>query len=217
MRIEIIILLSVFVLYSCGGIRPDSNSLNEKFELVPKPDKAEQLRQEAVQRLQSSDCMFSNPDTSVLSLKIRDVQSGKIFIENYNQRIQDEYRYYSKNFKQLLSLTQHPGDENYQISIFRVEYAKKDDYGYKKLNVDTIKTEKGIMLGMSKEELISRLGSCYAVPDSTKGYMELYYRIELPKDTKSHLLTSYNMPVYYASYKLTNGRLEAFEFGFEYP
>jgi hypothetical protein len=128
----------------------------------------------------------------------------------------EEYRYYTNNFQQLLSLKQHPQDGKYQISIFRVEYAKKDDYGYRKLNVDTLKTEKGIMLGMPKDDIINRLGTCYAVLDSTKEYMELYYRIEAPTDTKTHLLTNHNMPIYYASYKIRNGGLEKFEFGFEY-
>lgn len=116
-----------------------------------------------------------------------------------------------------MSLTQHPGDGQYQVSIFRVEHAKKDDYGYRKLDVDTLKTEKGIMLGMSKGEIIDRLGNCYASLDSTKEYIELYYRIEAPQDTKTHLLAKHNMPIYYASYKIRNGGLEKFEFGFEYP
>jgi len=32
-------------------------------------------------------------------------------------------------------LTQHPGDGKYQISVFKVEYSDKADYGYRKLNI----------------------------------------------------------------------------------
>jgi hypothetical protein len=57
------------------------------------------------------------------------VNSGKIFIGNDKPASQEQYRYYSKTFQQLLSLTQHAGDAKFQISVFKVEYAKKDDYG----------------------------------------------------------------------------------------
>lgn len=217
MRITVTIILTAFLLSNCSDTKENSTSENNNRELVSEPDKAERLKYEALLRLRNSGCLFLNPDTSVLSLKIRDAKSGKTFIKDDKPGSQDEYRYYSNNFQQLLSLTQHPGDEKYQVSIFRVEYAKKDDYGYRKLNVDTIKTGKGIRLGMSKVKIISRLGNCYAALDSTKEYMELFYSIEIPQDSKTHLLTNHNMPIYYASYKIRNGGLEKFEFGFEYP
>jgi hypothetical protein len=217
MRIICTIIFLAVLLSNCADTKEHNTSENNSRELVPKPDRAERLRYEALQRLRNSGCLFLNPDTSVLSLNIRDAKSGKAFIKNDKPGSQEEYRFYSNNFKQLLSLTQHPGDGKYQVSIFRVEYAKKDDYGYRKLAVDSIKTEKGIMLGMSKGEVIKRLGNCYAALDSTKEYMELYYRIEAPHDTKTHLLENHNMPIYYASYKIRNGGLEKFEFGFEYP
>jgi hypothetical protein len=216
MRIIITILL-LPLLFSCLDNKQDGTSQNKSRELVPEPDRAERLKYEALQRLRNSGCFFLNPDTSILSLNIRDAKSGKVFIGNDKPGSQDRYRYYSKNFQQMLSLTQHPGDGKYQISIFRVQYAKKEDYGYRQLDVDTFKTEKGIMLGMSKGDIINRLGNCYAALDSTKETMELYYRIETPQDTKTHLLSNHNMPIYYASYKIRNGRLEMFEFGFEYP
>lgn len=217
MRINIPILLSLCLLFSCSETRQDETFQKTNPELIPDPDKAERLRYEALQRLRTSGCVFLNPDTSILLLKIRDAKSGRNFIGNEKPGSGDEYRFYSNNFRQLLSVTQHPGDGQYQVSIFKVGYAKKEDYGYKKLNDDTIKTEKGIRLGMSKADVVSRLGNCYAALDSTKGYMELYYRIENPQDTKTNLLGRHNMPIYYASYKIRNGGLEAFEFGFGYP
>ncbi|WP_153800821.1 hypothetical protein [Foetidibacter luteolus] len=217
MRRIITVILSAFLLSNCGDIKKVDTSENNSRELVPEPDKAERLRYEALQRLRTSGCEFLNPDTSILPIKIRDAKSGKNFIGNEKPGSGDEYRFYSNNFQQLLSLTQHSGDGQYQISIFKVGYAKKEDYRYKRLDVDTIKTEKGIRLGMSKADVVSRLGNCYAALDSSKNYIELYYRIETPKDTKTNLLGRHNMPIYYASYKIRNGGLEAFEFGFDYP
>jgi hypothetical protein len=217
MRILVTIILSAILFSNCGVREDNETSKDNSRELIPEPDRAERLRNEALKRLRNSDCIFYNPDTSVLSLNIRDAEGGKAFIRDDKRGSQEEYRYYSNNFQQLMSLTQHPGDEKYQISIIRVEYAKKDDYGYRKLDVDTFKTEKGIMLGMSKEDIINRLGNCYAALDSTQGSMELYYRIEAPQDTKTYLLANHRMPVYYASYKIRNGKVEKLEFGFEYP
>ncbi|MBE0392926.1 hypothetical protein [Flavobacterium sp. PL002] len=70
---------------------------------------------------------------------------------------------------------------------------------------------------MSKNQIIEKLGKCYAPIDSTNNYIEIYYRIQAPKDTKGKILENYNMPVYYASYKLRDDKLDNYEFGFEYP
>ena len=60
-------------------------------------------------------------------------------------------------------------------------------------------------------------GNCYLAKDSTKTSIELNYRIEQPRDSKTKLLQNNNMPIYYANYKLKNDKLENIEFGFEYP
>ena len=149
---------------------------------------------------------------------MRDSESAETIITD-KEKIDDndQYHYYSTMYLETLTMTQHPGDGKYQISIFKVEYSDKADYGYRKLGIDTFKTEKGIKLGLSKKQIIERLGSCYVAQDSSKGYIELYYRIETPNDSKTKILENNNMPIYYASYKLWKDRLEKFEFGFEYP
>ena len=53
--------------------------------------------------------------------------------------------------------------------------------------------------------------------DSTKNSIELNYKIEQPKDSKTKLLQNNNMPIYYATYKFKNDKLQNIEFGFEYP
>ena len=114
-------------------------------------------------------------------------------------------------------MTVHPGDYLNQVSIFRVKYSDKADHGYKELRNDYFASEKGIRLGLTKKQIIEKIGSCYLAKDSDKDYIELYYRLELPQDSKTKLLQRQNMPVYYASYKLWNDKLEDFEFVFEYP
>ena len=129
----------------------------------------------------------------------------------------EKYHFYSTMDNETLTLTQHPGDGKNQISVFCVTFSDKADHGYKQLNIETFQTEKGIKLGLTKEQVIRKLGNCYAVVDSTKDCIELYYRIDNPKDSRTKILETNNMPIYYASYIFCKNKLRYYEFGFEYP
>jgi len=165
-----------------------------------------------------SPCTFFNPDTSIANIMLRYPKSTIAVIGEKEKYYADEkYHYYSTMYRETLTLTPYPGDSEKSISLFQIEFSDKTNYGYKELNIDTFKTEKGIKLGMSKKQIIEKLGNCYVAKDSTNGYIELYYRLEYPNDSKTKLLERQNMPIYYASYKLWKDKLEKFEFGFEYP
>jgi hypothetical protein len=204
-------IVAISFLISC------SNS-KDKRELVPEPDKDIREKYEAMQKLKNSGCVFINPDTSLSTIKLRDSESAIAIIGNKDKMDSlDQYNYYTTMHQEMLTMTQHSGDGAYSISIFKVELVDKIDHGYRKLNIDTFKTEKGIKLGMSKKQIIEKLGTCYAALDSSKSNIELYYKLETPNDSKTKILETNNMPIYYASYKLRNDKLEKFEFGFEYP
>ncbi len=191
---------------------------NDRLELVPKPDKELREEYEKQQELNKSKCAFIDPDTSVVGIKIGDVEStlrilgNKIKLEGDSTHI-----FYSNDKKQKLGLTVHPGSHYSQVDIFNISYSDKSMNNYRQINSKEFETEKGIKLGLSKRDIIEKLGNCYVAKDSTKNYIELNYRIELPNDSKTKLLTTNNMPTYYAIYKLTNDKLENIEFGFEYP
>lgn len=208
--------ISVFI-----GCKKAENKLalkKDRMELIPEPDQAERLKYEALLKLKKSNCIFDEPDISVNGIEIRNFESAKKVIEDKDQIDEfGQYHFYSNMESETLTLIQHPGDSKYQISIFKVENSSKESFNYRKFKVDAFKTGKGIKLGMSKSDIVKILGKCYAPIDSTKGYIELYYTIELPNDSKSKLLEKNNMPSYYASYKLWNNKLQKFEFGFEYP
>lgn len=218
MKNILIIILTLTLLTNCNKLQNQTVDENDRLELVPEPDKAERLKYEAIEKLKKSNCFFSEPDTSLCGITLRNSESATKIIgsENIIDKL-DHYRFYSKLERETLTLTQHPGDGKNEISIFKVEYSNKLSYDFKQLDIDTFKTEKGIKLGLTKKQIIEKLGNCYAPIDSTKNYIELYYIIEQPKDSKSKILESNNMPQYFASYKLRNDRLEEFEFGFEYP
>jgi len=163
-------------------------------------------------------CVFSNPDTSVAGIIIRNVESvlyilGKQILLNSDSI----HTIYSKDKKQILTLMVHPGDASNQISIFKISYSKTPGNPFSQLKNAEFITEKGIKLGISKSEIIGSLGSCYSVKDSTSISMVLEYKLELPNDSKTAFLARNQMPLYFANYYLINNLLESFEFGFENP
>lgn len=163
-------------------------------------------------------CDFSHPDTSVCGIIIRDAESVKKIIGK-NTKLEGDttHTFYSNDKKQALKLTVHPGDFYSQVSKFNISYSKDSGFKSRGLNFKEFKTEKEIKLGVSKQQIIEKLGKCYVIKDSTKESLELFYRIELPNDSKTKLLRSNNMPIYYASYKFRKDKLYEFEFGFIYP
>lgn len=209
----VLIILSVSFLTACNN-SPDTAPAENKKDTVASAVKDTTTKPDA----EGLTCIFSNPDTSLSTIRLREAKSAeKIISSKDKMNDYDQYRFYSATYRETLTMTQHPGDGKYNISIFRVDYSKKEDYGYRKLAIDTFKTEKDIKLGIFKKEIIEKLGSCYTAKDSVQGYIELYYRLETPHDSQTRILESNNMPIYYASYKLWNDKLGSFEFGFEYP
>lgn len=190
---------------------------NDRQELIPEPDKAERLRQEALAALEKSGCRLK-VDTSITGIAIGSAASATAVIGNSNKLDSiEQYHFYSRKDREVLTLTQQPGDGLNQISVFKVQFGDKADYGYRQLPFEIFETGNGIHLGMTKQQIVARMGNCLARTDSSKNYLELHYRISLPKDTETGLLQRHNMPVYYAWYKLWDNRLVEFEFGFEYP
>lgn len=165
----------------------------------------------------ANQCVFKNPDTSVAGIKIRDDHSVELILGKNSRLAGDStHHYFSKNKKQVLSLTVHPGDGDNYVSIFKVSYSITGQSKIRPSNVASFDTEKGIHLGMSKSALIGILGKCFA-RRFDKQWEVISYKIESPYDNKSRLLERHNMPVYYGSYHFRKDKLEEFEFGFEYP
>jgi len=211
MKKLILLLISILVLTNCKKSKEET--VEKRIELIPEPDK--EINK---QTLKNNICDFSEPDTSVSGIKIGNVESVlKVLGKKTKLKGDTTHVFYSKNKEQQLRLTVHAGSAYSQVSIFNVSYSESSSLKIPCINENLFQTEKGIKLGMNKNQIIERLGKCYVAKDSTKESMELYYRIENPKDSKTKLLQNNNMPIYYASYKLKNNKLENFEFGFEYP
>ncbi len=218
MRNILTFIVAVFLLLNCNNPQTKDNENKNRVDLIPEPDRHDRLIGEAIQKLRKLNCDFSEPDTSLSGIILRNSSSaGKVTGTDNKADEREQYHFYSKFDRETLTLTQHPGDGQNQISIVSVSFSDKADHGYKQLNIDTFQTEKGIRLGLTKEQVAGILGNCYAVVDSTKDCLELYYRIESSKDSRTKILATSNMPVYYATYIFCKNKLNFYEFGFEYP
>jgi hypothetical protein len=162
-------------------------------------------------------CVFSNPDTSLCGIKLRDDNSTRSILGIKTKLEGDSTHYfYSKNKDQVLGLTIHPGDGTNVVSIFEIKYPGKQRPPHKEISVNSFITEKGICLGITRQILVKLLGQCYTLR-TRKGVTTLSYRLDNGKDSRTKLLERQDMPVYYATYDFQSDKLIRFEFGFEYP
>ncbi len=198
---------------------PDKKTDNsDRFELLPEPDKDLREEYEKQKELKQLNCSFSDPDTSVAGIKLNNVESTlKILGKKTKLGGDSTHVFYSSDKKQKLGLTVHPGSYYSEVSIFTIYPSDNSKSDHRQIDSKEFETGKGIKLGMNKKEIIEKLGTCYAVKDSTAKNIELMYRLELPNDSKTKLLKSNNMPIYYANYRFNNDTLNYIEFGFEYP
>lgn len=212
----IIILFSVFT--NCKDTNSSIIKNNDKIEFTSEPDKVERLKYKAINTVKKDTCKFLNPDISISNILIKNHTSSDKIIGIDNQiDLNEQYHFYSKSKKEILTLNQHPGDVRNDISIFKVKKSDKTDWNLKVLNIETFESEKGIKLGVTKEFLKNKLGNCNKEILHSDNYIELLYRIEQPNDSETKILEKHNIPVYYATYKFLNNKLIEFEFGFEYP
>lgn len=212
-----LLILGTIFLINCNNSQTRTNRENGRTELVPEPDRHYRLLFEAMQKLKKTNCVFSKPDTSLCGITLSDAANVNTVIGANNIVGKEEkYHFYSKTNNETLTLTPHQEDGKSQIVVIKVTYSDTINHHYKQLNFGTFETEKGIKLGMTQEELTRLLGNCYAVVDSTKDFIELYYRIENARNNKTEISKNHKEWAYYAIYGFWKNRLQTFEFGFNY-
>ena len=215
LRLTIIVTI-IYCLTSCSNSDNKPVVIDTRFS-PPEPDKDLREKYEEQQKKNLPTCVFDNPDTSLSSIKLRDAESATKVLSVKRLNGDTTYHFLTKDKTQLLGVEVHPGDYYSQISIFQIKYADKIQQRASTLPVEQFKTEKDIQLGLTKKEVLSRLGNCYSISDSTSENITLNYRLESPMDSRTNLLERQNMPIYYATYRFINDKLVEFEFGFEYP
>lgn len=172
---------------------------------------------ETALRRESSACEFNNPDTSLSGIVLRDSETAEKLLGVKELLGDTAYYFSSKDRNQILEVKVYPGDGISQVSYFRVGSAVSAVSKAAPTSIVEFASEKGIRLGIAKEELVSLLGNCFTEKDSSASAITLSYRLELPADSKTGFLKRQNMPIYHGAYKFVNDKLSEFEFGFEYP
>lgn len=211
-----VIVTFLFYLTSCSNSDNKPIAIDKRIS-PPEPDKDLGEKYEAQQKGKTLTCVFDNPDTSLSSIKLRDPESATRVLKVKRLNGDTTYYFQTDDKKQILGVTVHPGDGYSQVSIFQVKYLDNSKAKATPLAINQFATEKGIRLGLTKSEVISKLGNCYTTSDGTKDIIEINYRIEAPQDSKTKFLQRQNMPIYYATYKFKSDKLIEYEFGFGYP
>ncbi len=211
-----IILTLLYFFNSCSN--PDNKPvIVDKRISSHESDTASHEKYEEQKKISTNACVFDNPDTSLSNIKLRDAESATTVLKVKRLNGDTTYNFCSQDKKQLLSVTVHPGDYYSQVSIFKVKYTDQIKSKATTLSIGNFATEKLIKLGLTKKEVITRLGNCYSASDSTSKSITINYILEDPEDSRTKLLERQNMPIYYATYVFKNDKLVEFEFGFEYP
>ena len=119
----------------------------------------------------------------------------------------------SADGKQDAKLFQHYGSVVGSYSEIEVGSADASKAPAKWMSADELSTERGIKLGMPREELVRTLGPCFRRERGKAGEVVIAYAITDPNHV---LLRRSSMPSYFARYAFVGERLSWFRFGFKY-
>ena len=142
MRRIFLAILTISLLTSCNNSQSRPVERTDRFELIPEPDKALREEYEKEQELNLKTCVFTNPDTSVVAIKIRNAESTLNILGKQTKLEGDStHVYYSSDKKQTLGLTVHSGDYYSQVSIFKISYADNSKQNLRQINFKEFETE----------------------------------------------------------------------------
>lgn len=148
-------------------------------------------------------------DAGIDAHNLLDQESTKALLENTKENQKSGFFIYefALKGKHIIQLIVHPGSIKHAVSeIHIIDNNKKkliDDYPNKAI------TAKGIFIGITKEDLVRKIGRPSYITDNN--------HYEYKSEYDQGILKKYNMPIYYGSYKFVNNHLVSFSFGFEYP
>ncbi|WP_279197022.1 hypothetical protein [Chryseobacterium indoltheticum] len=179
---------------------------------------------ETIVNKEASQKEFS-PEISINKiLKLEDYLSFERFYPQYNT-LKVEYRmretpailFSNNSEKEYLITYQYEGDTKNNFSLFEIGYLKDDtklkNYVVNKTKYDNFKTESGLKLGMTLEEITNLKGSDFKVEKKSNEEI-IRYTIDNPDDPK---IKQYEMPPYFMEFYLKDKKVYKIIFGFEYP
>jgi len=172
-------------------------------------------------KLSEGNCDFFTPDTSIYGIKLSDTTSVLKVIGAKYKIVEDKSRelpymsYVNNDGREEIFLIVHYESPRYEFNEVEVNMEASPGVTSNKIAVDHFTTGLGIHIGMTKADVISRLGSCYTSSLDHMGNEELHYRLH--DYNNSDFLKRYNMPLYYGFYTFKSSILIKFKFGFGHP
>jgi len=167
------------------------------------------------------------PDTAVNQIRLLDASSVRQKLKADTSKINllfasrdstiPEIELVNANGTQTLTMVFYPGSSTYEFSVFKIRYSDHavDDRWMIRLSDKELKTEKGINLGTSRNDVVKKMGKPTLVLVGDGANIEtIVYRTT---DKNSNILKRYKQVVYYDNYKLKDGKVTEIEFGFVYP
>jgi hypothetical protein len=191
----------------------------------------------------SGDCRLDKADHAVHGVILGNYHTGKAVLGSrmakdgkvwrWVDRKNGDFPWYlfaTKDGKQIAAFRVHPADVVNSYMEMEVRYrslrrkhllAKRESYyvgregSPRKLDTAEFATNNGIKLGLSRTEVVERLGVCFKTTSRGSTETLLYgvgdMKAELP------ILKLANMPFYYAEYQFHRGKLVRYRFGYDYP
>ena len=188
------------------------------------------------------DCRLDKADRTVHGVTLGDTESARKVLrsqldEEHKAKPLDReggdfpwYVYFSGDRAQTVAFRSHPGDvvDSYQeieVRDARIgpeqmlaqerSYYVGREAGSETLAAKAFVSGSGIRLGMTKADVVKRIGRCFKT--ASKGDMQtIRYRVE-DETAQLPILKQGNMPSYYAEYQFQRGRLVRFRIGHDYP
>ncbi len=205
MFLKLMLLLCLLIFISCDGVQ--TKEVNEIGAL--------EKQDEFIESVQEVKFL---PDSTVNQILILNhVESAVRFYSNISS---EEYINYlrespvlgfcNKGKDEYLLLYQYEGGVKNGFSCFEIGNINDLGKGVTALDYESFKTESGLMLGMSLEELVDIKGKPY----NQNGDKVIYQLTDYPN---SSFLKRYNMPAYFLECTLKDDRVIRIKYGFNYP
>jgi hypothetical protein len=197
----------IFVCFSCvqdGNSRENKLTLEDKIEAQNVHKAVNFVPDSSI----NNDLLLQNASSTIDVL-------GDVMVE-IDKDVDYPDVYFKSKGDEYLRVIFFPGNESNSLSQFEV--GSIVDLKIDRLipiDYSSFKTESGIQLGITKENLVKIKGNIFDRKE-VNGYEVISYRID--DYASSSFLKRYNMPIYFAEYWFTkDNQLDKFKFGFEYP
>ena len=165
-------------------------------------------------------CRMKDPDLSVYGVRLTDAESavrqvGSDVVLSEGEEDMPHVRFVSSNGAEELVLFTHYGAGSDEYGEIEVRKAGIEALALKDLPTESFVSGRGVQLGMSRADIVSRFGECIKADEKSGVGETIQY--EIANADRDRDLKGFNYPVYYAEYEFERGKLVRYRFGFEYP